>query len=264
MTEASPTTYKVYLKRFLDGSLRFLRNRYFWGGLGVLIVVGLIAYLIFDRAVMPTVTRHGVAVQVPDVLNLPPSRADSALAAVGLSMEQQVLRKLNLPRDKVIDQRPPGGSLVKPGRSIYVTVNTGDTTTVVVPSVVGRSRRDVSGLLSEVGLRTGTMQEDSIRSNFPRDVISRQLPRPQLRVPRGSLIRLWYSTGPSAQFVIVPDVAELTADAATAQLRALGLRSVILGPTNGIVRDQGPTAGTTVREGSEVRLRTRAATGPDQ
>ncbi|NNE69048.1 MAG: PASTA domain-containing protein [Rhodothermales bacterium] len=247
-------------RRALDGTLRFLRNRYFWGGLGVLIVIGLVAYLMFDRAIMPSVTRHGVAVEVPDVMELRPESADSTLKAAGLQMQQQTLRKLNLPRNMVIDQRPPGGSLVKPGRSIYVTVNTGDTTTVLVPSVVGRSRRDVGGLLAEVGLRAGTIQQDSIQSNFPQDAISRQRPRAQTRVPRGSQIRLWYSAGPSAEFVLVPDVSGLPASDATGRLRALGLRSVILGPSDGVVRDQGPTAGTTVREGSEVRLRTRAAT----
>lgn len=261
MTEDQKPALSHHARRALDGTLRFLRNRYFWGGLTILVVIGLTAYLIFDRAIMPSVTRHGVSVQVPDVMDLSPAAADSALASVGLEMHQQTLRKLNLPRNLVIDQRPPGGSLVKPGRSIYITVNTGDTTTVIVPSLVGRSRFDVGGLLGEDGLRAGVIQQDSIQSNFPQDAISGQRPRAGTRVPLGSQVRLWYSAGPSAEFVLVPDVSGLLASDAIQRLRDIGLRSVILGPTDGVVRDQGPTAGTTVREGSEVRLRTRAESG---
>ena len=243
----------------VHGLLTFLRNRYLWVGLGLLVAVGLAIYLTFDRVIMPSMTRHGSAVTVPDVMALTPENAESALALVGLSMQQQMLRKLNLPINEVIDQRPPAGALVKPGRSIYVTINTGDTTTVVVPLVVGRSRRDVSGLLGQMGLRLGTVQEDSVRSSFPRDVVTRQLPGSGTRRPRQTPIQIWYSAGPSAAFVIVPDVSGMRVEDARERLRGAGLRSVILGSNDQMVRDQGPAAGTTVREGSEVRLRTRGA-----
>jgi beta-lactam-binding protein with PASTA domain len=241
--------------------LGFLTARYFWIGIIALAVLLLAGYLGFDKAVMPSVTRHGVSVAVPDVTGLPPGRADSLLGVAGLSMQQQVLRRMNLPRNQIIDQRPPGGSKVKPGRSIYVTVNTGDTTTVVVPLVIGRSSLDVAGLLREASLRAGPIRPDSIRSTFPRDVISRQLPRAGVRVPKGSLVQLHTSTGPSAEFVVVPDVSGLPIPEARSKLGELGLRSVILGEQSGVIRDQGPTAGTTVREGTEVRLRTRTVQG---
>ena len=248
--------YKKRAREAWAWTRSLLRNRYFLTGFAALVIVGLAVYLVMDRLVMPSVTRHGVAVTVPDVTAMAPESADSLLASVGLEMQQQILRQLNLPRDRVIDQRPPGGSLVKPGRSIYVTVNTGDTTTVSVPLVVGRSRLDVRGLLDDFGLRAGAIREDSVRSIHPADVISRQAPRAGTRVPRGSLIQMWYSTGPSAEFVMVPDVSGLPVEEAQARLSELGLRSVILGDGDGVVRDQGPTPGTTVREGSEVRLRT--------
>jgi eukaryotic-like serine/threonine-protein kinase len=241
--------------------LGFLVARYFWIGIIVLTALILTVYLAFDRSVMPSVTRHGVSVAVPDVTGLSPEQADSILGLGGLAMQQQVLRRMNLPRNQVIDQRPPGGSRVKPGRSIFVTVNTGDTTTVVVPLVIGRSSLDVAGLLREASLRAGPIRPDSIRSTFPRDVISRQLPRAGVRVPKGSMVQLHTSTGPSAEFVVVPDVSGLPVPEARAKLGELGLRSVILGEQAGVIRDQGPTAGTTVREGTEVRLRTRPAEG---
>jgi eukaryotic-like serine/threonine-protein kinase len=236
---------------------RFLRNTYFWYGLVGLIVLGAGIYIGFDRALMPRVTRHGVSVTVPDVSNLTPPEADSILSRVGLSMRQQLLRKLGLPINQVIDQRPPAGSAVKPGRSVFVTINTGDTTTVIVPSVVGRSKLDVPGLLAEMGLTAGELMEDSVRSSFERDVVSRQYPLAGERRPRRFPILLWYSTGPSAEFVLVPDVSGLPVEEARLRLASIGLRSVVLGPVDAPVRDQGPTAGTTVREGSEVRLRTR-------
>ncbi len=247
---------------YRDGLRRFLRNHYFWYGLLALVVVVGAVYLGFDRALMPRVTRHGASVTVPDVRSLTAMQADSILFLAGLGMEQQLLRKLNLPRDQIIDQRPTARSQVKPGRTIFVTINTGDTTTVQIPDVIGRSQGDVAGYLREQFGLEAEVLADSVRSSVQRDAISRQLPEAGERRPRGTVVRLWYSLGPSAEFVKVPSVSGLSVEEARQRLTEVGLRSVILGPDSGPVRDQGPDSGTTVRVGSEVRLRTRARDDP--
>lgn len=233
-------------------------NRYFWSGLGLLSVVGGIAYLTLDRLVMPTITRQSVSVTVPDVMSLNIDDAEEMVGRWGLFSERQILRKPHLPRDVVIDQRPPAGAEVKPGRRIYLTVNTGDTTSVSVPKVLGLSVREAQSRMVVLGLVVPEVLPDTIPSSHA-NTITRQVPEAGDRVPLGAEVSLWYSTGLGEDLVSVPDVVGQAPSDAQAQLLSLRLRSVILGATpedeEPRVLDQSPLPGTQVREGFEVRLR---------
>jgi len=237
--------------------MALLRNRWFLGGLAVMAALAFAVYLLLDRAIMPSFTRYGVAVVVPDVMALPFEDASDRLSGSDLVAEEYVLRKPNLPRDVVLDQRPPAGSRVKPGRRVYLTINTGDTTTVTVPSVIGLSLREAQSRIVVLGLTVPEVLPDSIPASHA-NTVTRQNPPAGDRVPHGADVTLWYSTGLGERYVQVPDVTGLAADEARSLLLSLRLRSVVLGshesdrPT---VLAQSPAPGTQVREGFEVRLR---------
>lgn len=235
-----------------------LRNSFFLTGLAVLVAIGAVLYVLFDSLIMPGVTRHGGSTLVPDVMNLEFEDANRRLEEVGLSADYQLLRRPNLPRNIVVDQRPPAGATVKPGRRIYLTINTGDTTTVAVPKVLGLSLREAQSRMILLGLVVPTVTADTIPSSHP-NTVTRQEPAAGFRVPQGSEVALWYSTGLGDRYVAVPDVTGLTPEEARSQLLALRLRSVLLGEseaeTETRIIDQSPKAGTQVREGFEVRLR---------
>jgi beta-lactam-binding protein with PASTA domain len=241
----------------LRALVALLRNRYFQVGIAVMAAIGIVAYVVVDRAIMPSFTRYDVSVVVPDVMTLPYDEAAEALGASGLTAEEYVLRKPNLPRDVVIDQRPPAGSRVKPGRRIYLTINTGDTTTVSVPRVIGLSLREAQSRIVVLGLTVPEILPDSIPASHA-NTVTRQEPEPGTRMPHGADVTLWYSTGLGEAYVVVPDVTGLTPDEARARLLSVHLRSVVLGETDveePVVLAQSPTPGTQVREGFEVRLR---------
>ena len=248
-------------ERFMPSLLRRLKslgsNAYLWRGLGLFVIVVALVVALFNFLLMPSYTRHGVSVTVPDVLDESYDSAASVLEERGLRPEQIVLRKPNLERNVVIDQNPSPNSRVKPGRRVYLTVNSGDTTTVLVPGVEGFSVREARNRINIQGLAVRDILPDSIPS-LHANTITRQSPERGSRVDPGAEVTLWYSTGLGDRQVLVPDVVGMNVEGAGGFLLEKRLRSVVIGDVaaDDTVRVQSPTAGTSVREGFEIRLRT--------
>lgn len=235
-----------------------LSNRYLWAGLLGLAGVTGIVYIVFDSFVMPSVTRHGESTQVPDVMSMDLVEADSLLMEAGLQSEEIILRKPNLPMDVVIDQNPRPLSMVKPGRRVYLTINTGDTTTVVVPRVVSYGIRQARNMLMQSNLTVGSVQPDSIPSVYE-DIVTKQRPPAGSRVAPGTVVSLLYGTGLGQKTVVIPDVTGMPPAEARQALLAVRLRSIVVDRPaeerrEATVVSQAPTAGTSVREGYEIRL----------
>jgi len=232
------------------------KNPFFWKGLAIFVILATAITVLLNFFIMPAYTRHGVSVTVPDVLDVPYEEAAVKLEEQGLRPEQILLRKPNLPRDVVIDQNPSPEARVKPGRRIYLTVNSGDTTTVLVPKVDGFSVREARNRISIQGLAVSDVRPDSIPS-LHANTITRQSPLAGTRVPPGSEVTLWFSTGLGDRQVLVPDVAGMEASEAQAFLLGKRLRSVVIGEAapGQVVSYQSPAPGTSVREGFEIRLR---------
>ncbi len=242
--------------RFTERFRALLSNSYLWKGFGVIVAFITVAYLLVNYLLMPAYTRHGVSISVPDVLDYSYEDAADAVIAQGLRPEEVRLRKPNLPRNVVIDQNPPPNSRVKPGRRIYLTVNSGDTSTVVVPRVDGFSVREARNRIMIQGLAVENVYPDSIPS-LHANTITRQDPVSGTRVPAGETVTLWYSTGLGDRQVLVPDITGRTVVDAKQFLLSMRLRSVVIGdPTlEQRVLSQSPAPGTSVREGFEIRLR---------
>lgn len=254
--------------------LRLLgRNRYFWGGVGVLFTVGLIAYLIIDGMILPSYTRHDVSIQVPNVESLPYKKAEAQLSKRDLQVQRQVGRyNPNVDTGIVVDQTPLPTSNVKPGRRVYLTVNSGTIPTVQLPDLTGMSVREARNRVTSLGLDVGTVQEDSIPSPYA-NTITKQEPAPGDSLQRGKPVALWYSTGLGETQVEVPNVVGQTVDVAQQFLLRRELRSVVVdtsmvdeedasedtAPADSsakdlFVRRQGRPPGSSVRAGTEIRL----------
>ncbi len=252
MQRESPT-------RLIDATRRLVRNRFFWSGLLLFVLIVVITYVIFNYYLMPAYTRHGVSIAVPDVFSLSAERADSVLQEAGLRSEQVVLRKPNMPLGVVLDQNPAPESSVKPGRRIYLTVNAGDTTTVVVPDVEAVSLREAQNRILMRGLAVAPALADSFPSPHI-NTVTKQEPGAGARALPGSEVHLWISTGLGENQVLVPVVTGMRASEARERLRSVFLNSVLISTDTDtipdpIIRDQSPVPETSVREGIVVRLR---------
>lgn len=238
-----------------------LANRFFWIGLGLLAVIFFVLYLVIDDVVMPDYTRQDTAVTIPDVRNRSYDDASRILHAANLEVEQ-VTERFNprLPRDVVIEQSPLPSTSVKPGRRVFLTVNSGQAPMVIVPPVRDLSLREAQNRLKAVGLHVEDMLPDTIPSPYP-NTITRQQPAPGDSIPEGGGVRLWYSTGLGQVLVVVPDLTGLPVREASEKLLALKLRPVAVGVSEDqaeadqqeVVR-QSREPGAQVREGSEVRI----------
>jgi len=233
-----------------------MRNGFFWKGTGTLFAIVTVIYVSINYLIMPAYTRHGVAIPVPNVMARSYDEAADIIKESGLRPEERILRKPNLPRNVVIDQNPKAGWAVKPGRRVYLTVNSGDTTTVVVPKVEAISIREAQNRMMIRGLAVAEVLPDSIPS-LHANTVTKQFPEHGKRVEPGTEVILWYSTGLGRESVLVPSVVGMPADSARFFLLGLRLRSVLIGGSSEtfIVFGQSPEPGTSVREGSEIRLR---------
>jgi beta-lactam-binding protein with PASTA domain len=237
-----------------------MKNRYFWAGLSVLLITGVGVYLLLNNMILPEYTRQGIAVAVPDVRSRTLEEATALLAAQELQVEQVARRfNPNEPRDKVIDQNPRPDALVKPGRHVYLTVNSGRTPMVKLPSLEGLSVREAKNRLLALGLKTADVRPDTIPSPYP-NTVTRQQPAAGDSLAQGSRVTLWYSTGLGEQYVTVPEVKGMTVAEAKASLLKEKLRFVVVNAetdeeteTMTVLR-QSREPGTRVREGYELRL----------
>jgi eukaryotic-like serine/threonine-protein kinase len=252
---------KDYLTRVMASVRDLVSNHYFWIGILLLAVVGAGIYLLVNNLLMPSYTRHDVSVSVPSLINHSAEEARLMLENRDLQV-RVVVQRFNptLPRDVVVDQNPPPDALVKPGRQVYMTVNSGTQRMVRVPSLEGMSLREAQNRLQAAGLRVDDIRADSIPSPYP-NTVTRQSPTPADSVAEGASVTLWYSTGLGDQYVTVPDVTGLTVAEARQLLREYHLRYVVIGAEEGDddvsefdVARQSREPGTRVREGFEIRL----------
>lgn len=232
-------------------------------------MLALTMYFLIDAVIMPSYTRHGVAVQVPNVENRTFEEAKQRVQNRNLTVRRQIgPYNPNVDRETVVDQNPPANSDVKPGRRVYLTVNAGEVPMVDVPELTGRSVRDAKNRVSSLGLEAGRIEPDSIPSPYP-NTITRQDPKPGDSLKRGGTVDLWYSTGLGTDTVQVPSVVGQAVQNARRLLFRQKLRSVIVDPrrpasapdtldadtsATRFVQRQGRGPNTEVREGTEIRL----------
>ena len=102
-------------------------------------------------------TNHGQKIEVPDLAKL-------NLSAVEEVLDEKDLRYVILdsanynpeyPKFSVIEQIPNAGKFVKEDRKIYLTLNPSGYRKVIVPNVVGKTRRQAEPTLLAMGFKIG-------------------------------------------------------------------------------------------------------------
>ncbi len=242
----------------LAGTGRWLRpvfgRRYFW--LGLLAFVGAFAglFLLMNYVVMPVYTRQGAAVTVPEVRELPFEQAHNLVEDRDLRPERREQPfNPSLPRDVVVDQNPPPNASVKPGRRIYLYVNSGIQRMVTVPDVLTLSQNLARAEMAEAGLTEVRIEEDEINSPYE-GTVTRQEPEPGESIKAEASVTLWVSPGLGQGEVGVPDVRGLAPVDARRALAEAGLWVDPTRSVGGTVTRQEPDSGDEVRRGTEVRI----------
>lgn len=158
-------------------------------------------------------TRHGVAMRVPDLKGL--SMEESQAMLEGRDLLAMVVDSVyidDLPKGSVVDQSPPAGREVKPGRKVYLVLNANQPKMIDMPRLVDLSKRQAVSVLEIIGLKVKELQ---YRPDPCVDCVVEQLYKGQPiaadeRIRRGEAITLVLGSGDKGERVAVPDLTGLT------------------------------------------------------
>ncbi|MFI3259070.1 MAG: PASTA domain-containing protein [Rikenellaceae bacterium] len=177
---------------------------------------------------MQWTTRHNAQCTVPCFEGVLVNEAYSIAEANGLSLIlNDSLYAPKFKRGEVLYQIPEAGSVVKPGRSIYVTINATLQKMVDLPYVAGRSLRQGRNMLEAAGFTIERLNyEQDIATNYilGQNCNGRDLTElSQLRVPVGTAITLTVGVNPDDNHTVVPSLVGKALFAARSALWDSGL-----------------------------------------
>lgn len=132
----------------------FKHNKLFW--LNILGMVAVVIAVIWGTFYyLDVYTIHGKAIQVPDVTGLQAEKAAEVLMKSNLSGEAVDFRFVKgVPENRVLEQRPAANAKVKKGRTIYLTLSTGNEPTYAIPDIIDNcSLREAEAKLQAAGFK---------------------------------------------------------------------------------------------------------------
>lgn len=245
--------------------LKYFISREFFLTLAGLGVLGLLAYILIFFLFLPAYTRHGDALLVPDVYELPWEEAQEKLEDLNLRAEVRDSAYYDdLDPLTVVSQYPVALSRVKPYRKVYLTLNKRVPPMVKMPEIEGYTLYQAKSRLESWKLGIGTVTKvPDIAENV---VLSYSFDRRELaageEVPQGSKIDVVIGSGyGSGRMVEIPNLIDLSYEEAVSLLRQynLGVGSVVYNPEGpeekmGMVYNQQPrpTFGDSIRVGQPV------------
>lgn len=205
---------------------RLRGNRLAWNLF--LIVVIMLALAISAHLLMQLATRHGARCTVPDFSGI--ALADAEQLAKKHDLELHINDSLFVPAYEggiILDQLPKGGVEVKPGRTVYITINSFRQKMVPVPYVASRSLRQAKNMLEIAGLEIKELiyRPDMATNYVLEEFYERQqiLADSHIEAEMGSGITLYVGVEPSENNTFVPQVVGLSLHDAKVRLWESGL-----------------------------------------
>ncbi|MER6146984.1 Stk1 family PASTA domain-containing Ser/Thr kinase [Streptomyces hirsutus] len=204
-----------------------------------------------------TLSKGPETVKVPDVDGVALDKARAALKKTGLE-PGMVTREFSgdVAKGSVISTGPAGGTEVRAGSAVALTVSKGNP--VDVPDVTGEDLADARAELEEVGLEVEVATE-RVTSEHDAGRVARQSPGADDEAVEGDTVTLTLSKGP--EMIEVPDVVGDSVDEATGTLEAAGFRVEedrgLFGLFGDTVKGQSVAGGDTAPKGSTIILKIR-------
>ena len=132
----------------------FKKNKAFWLNLIAMPIV-VIAVISGVLHWLDTYTHHGESIIVPNVNGLPWTEAKNELNKKNLDVEIVDSNYVKgMIAGAVLEQKPAEGSKVKIGRTIYLTINTGEAPKVTIPDIIDNSSyRQAEARLRALGFK---------------------------------------------------------------------------------------------------------------
>jgi len=204
-----------------------------------------------------TVSRGPQTVKVPDVEGWSLGKARARLKSEDLE-PGMVTREFSddVPKGFVISTDPGGGTTLRAGAAIALTVSKG--APVDVPDVSGEDLADAKADLAEAGLKV-EVATTRVNSEFDAGQVAKQTPAADSQAAEGDTVTLTVSKGPV--MVEVPDVTGDSVDDAKSELEDAGFQvdedRGLLGLFGDTVKKQSVEGGDTAPKGSTITITIR-------
>lgn len=209
----------------INGSVR----RSFRFNLAVVLLLCATLYVLFFVS-LRWITRHGEEVVIPSEFGKNVSQAMADLKNMGFDV---YLDSIYDPKQKafmVLSQMPDSGSIVKKGRTVFLTINKALPPATPMPNLVSLSYRSAEMILRNNKLFLGdtTMKPDIAQGAVLAQLYNGKEIKPGDMVPQGSRISLVVGDGLGNTQINVPDVIGLSVDEGVNNLIGSGLQYVMI------------------------------------
>jgi beta-lactam-binding protein with PASTA domain/tRNA A-37 threonylcarbamoyl transferase component Bud32 len=194
---------------------------------------------------------------VGDYVSMTIDDARSDLTAKGFTILETGSYNETVAAGTVLAQDPAAGVSLAEGKTVALTVSLGPPPVPVPTDLVGKTVEQATAQLEAAGLKAGTII-DAYDESVAKGIVLALADGTGAEAPKGSPVNLVVSVGPKPR--TVPEgLVGISADSATAQLTALGLkvaRDDAYSDTvaEGVVISVNPAAGTSVAKGGTVTL----------
>ena len=140
----------ISLKDFFS----FKNNKVFWLNLIAMPIV-VVAVIFGVLHWLDDYTHHGESIIIPNINGLPLEEAGKELVKKNLEFEVIDSNYVKgMPAGAVLEQNPIAGAKVKIGRTIYLTINTGEIPKIAIPDIIDNSSyRQAEARLRALGFK---------------------------------------------------------------------------------------------------------------
>ncbi|HYA23088.1 MAG TPA: PASTA domain-containing protein [Terriglobales bacterium] len=184
----------------------------------ILLVVALLSALTAMRFAI-----HTREVAVPDLVGKTPAEARRIAELNGFQFEvERQYYSPKIPEGKILSQLPPAGTQIRRGWQIRVAESLGPQR-VEIPDVIGQSERAAEINILRRGLDVGAVAQVQF-AGVPPDQVIAQSPSPSASSISAPKISLLAAQAPPLEAFVIPSFIGQTVSAASATLKAAGLR----------------------------------------
>lgn len=218
----------------------FWNDRFFGYAIkNILIALVIVLGLVWATFILINIyTNHGKTELVPSLKGLTIQEAQMLLENHNLKMEiiDSIYTK-DVKLGSVIEQNPAPNSIVKPGRLVYLVVNSKSIRQVALPQVTDVSLRQAQAMLISVGIQIeGISYAPSDYKDLVLDIQYRgKSIKPGTKINEGSAVRIIIGNGSGGNKSLVPSVIGMKLDEAT---NAINTAAYNIG---GIIYDEEPS-----------------------